>query len=191
MNFGSKSFQPRPPDKGSFPLDHFGERGRPGLPGRARTALGRTVVPRGAGGASEARRGPAPPAAARGSSGRREGTEAPAVGPTCRQPRPRRCGARGPVPRASGAEAEGAPGRRSSAEAEAWKMGFEWFFICPCFTERFQTEGNVGGELPAPPLGRPPFPALALPPGSLFSCFQSVSEGNWFPEEEEEEEGRL
>ncbi|XP_049494969.1 uncharacterized protein LOC125928353 isoform X2 [Panthera uncia] len=24
MNFGSKSFQPRPPDKGSFPLDHFG-----------------------------------------------------------------------------------------------------------------------------------------------------------------------
>lgn len=23
--FGSKSFQPRPPDKGSFPLDHFGE----------------------------------------------------------------------------------------------------------------------------------------------------------------------
>ncbi|XP_030156615.1 cytochrome c oxidase assembly protein COX19 [Lynx canadensis] len=25
MNFGSKSFQPRPPDKGSFPLDHFGE----------------------------------------------------------------------------------------------------------------------------------------------------------------------
>lgn len=70
-------------------------------------------------------------------------------------------------------------------------MGFEWFFICPCFTERFQTKGNVGGELPAPPLGRPPFPALALPPGSLFSCFQSVSEGNWFPEEEEEEEGRL
>lgn len=26
MNFGTKSFQPRPPDKGSFPLDHFGER---------------------------------------------------------------------------------------------------------------------------------------------------------------------
>nr|XP_046234147.1 cytochrome c oxidase assembly protein COX19 [Scatophagus argus] len=25
MNFGSKSFQPRPPDKGAFPLDHFGE----------------------------------------------------------------------------------------------------------------------------------------------------------------------
>ncbi|XP_006889784.1 PREDICTED: cytochrome c oxidase assembly protein COX19-like [Elephantulus edwardii] len=25
MNFGNKSFQPRPPDKGSFPLDHFGE----------------------------------------------------------------------------------------------------------------------------------------------------------------------
>ncbi|TNN04167.1 cytochrome c oxidase assembly protein COX19 [Takifugu rubripes] len=25
MNFSSKSFQPRPPDKGSFPLDHFGE----------------------------------------------------------------------------------------------------------------------------------------------------------------------
>ncbi|XP_042542786.1 uncharacterized protein LOC122113767 isoform X2 [Dipodomys spectabilis] len=24
MNFGTKSFQPRPPDKGSFPLDHFG-----------------------------------------------------------------------------------------------------------------------------------------------------------------------
>ncbi|XP_023569198.1 cytochrome c oxidase assembly protein COX19 [Octodon degus] len=25
MNFGTKSFQPKPPDKGSFPLDHFGE----------------------------------------------------------------------------------------------------------------------------------------------------------------------
>ncbi|XP_030067626.1 cytochrome c oxidase assembly protein COX19 [Microcaecilia unicolor] len=25
MNFGAKSFKPRPPDKGSFPLDHFGE----------------------------------------------------------------------------------------------------------------------------------------------------------------------
>uniref|UniRef100_A0A8I3Q729 Cytochrome c oxidase assembly protein COX19 n=2 Tax=Canis lupus familiaris TaxID=9615 RepID=A0A8I3Q729_CANLF len=25
MNFGSKTCQPRPPDKGSFPLDHFGE----------------------------------------------------------------------------------------------------------------------------------------------------------------------
>ncbi|XP_069503319.1 cytochrome c oxidase assembly protein COX19 [Ambystoma mexicanum] len=25
MNFGSKTFKPRPPDKGSFPLDHFGE----------------------------------------------------------------------------------------------------------------------------------------------------------------------
>ncbi|XP_062999102.1 cytochrome c oxidase assembly protein COX19 [Elgaria multicarinata webbii] len=25
MNFGSKSFKPKPPDKGSFPLDHFGE----------------------------------------------------------------------------------------------------------------------------------------------------------------------
>ncbi|NWX39754.1 COX19 protein, partial [Steatornis caripensis] len=25
MNFGSKSFTPRPPDKGAFPLDHFGE----------------------------------------------------------------------------------------------------------------------------------------------------------------------
>ncbi|XP_045899169.1 cytochrome c oxidase assembly protein COX19 [Micropterus dolomieu] len=25
MNFGSKSFTPRPPEKGSFPLDHFGE----------------------------------------------------------------------------------------------------------------------------------------------------------------------
>ncbi|XP_076856266.1 cytochrome c oxidase assembly protein COX19 [Brachyhypopomus gauderio] len=25
MNFGTKSFKPRPPDKGSFPLDHFGE----------------------------------------------------------------------------------------------------------------------------------------------------------------------
>ncbi|XP_077481228.1 cytochrome c oxidase assembly protein COX19 [Stigmatopora argus] len=25
MNFGSKSFQPKAPDKGSFPLDHFGE----------------------------------------------------------------------------------------------------------------------------------------------------------------------
>ncbi|KAK2116529.1 hypothetical protein P7K49_003415 [Saguinus oedipus] len=23
MNFGTKSFQPRPPEKGSFPLDHF------------------------------------------------------------------------------------------------------------------------------------------------------------------------
>ncbi|XP_043566959.1 cytochrome c oxidase assembly protein COX19 [Chiloscyllium plagiosum] len=25
MNFSSKSFNPRPPDKGSFPLDHLGE----------------------------------------------------------------------------------------------------------------------------------------------------------------------
>nr|XP_033818643.1 cytochrome c oxidase assembly protein COX19 [Geotrypetes seraphini] len=25
MNFGAKSFKPRPPDKGSFPLDHYGE----------------------------------------------------------------------------------------------------------------------------------------------------------------------
>ncbi|XP_060116949.1 cytochrome c oxidase assembly protein COX19 [Heteronotia binoei] len=25
MNFGSKSFKPKPPDKGAFPLDHFGE----------------------------------------------------------------------------------------------------------------------------------------------------------------------
>ncbi|OCT61553.1 cytochrome c oxidase assembly protein COX19 [Xenopus laevis] len=25
MNFGSKTFKPRPPEKGSFPLDHFGE----------------------------------------------------------------------------------------------------------------------------------------------------------------------
>uniref|UniRef100_A0A8D0EUI8 Cytochrome c oxidase assembly protein COX19 n=1 Tax=Strix occidentalis caurina TaxID=311401 RepID=A0A8D0EUI8_STROC len=25
MNFSSKSFKPRPPDKGAFPLDHFGE----------------------------------------------------------------------------------------------------------------------------------------------------------------------
>ncbi|XP_072167696.1 cytochrome c oxidase assembly protein COX19-like [Diadema setosum] len=25
MNFGVKSFKPRPPDKGSFPLDHEGE----------------------------------------------------------------------------------------------------------------------------------------------------------------------
>jgi len=25
MNFGVKSFRPRAPDKGSFPLDHFGE----------------------------------------------------------------------------------------------------------------------------------------------------------------------
>ncbi|KAJ8283595.1 hypothetical protein COCON_G00024450 [Conger conger] len=25
MNFGSKTFKPRAPDKGSFPLDHFGE----------------------------------------------------------------------------------------------------------------------------------------------------------------------
>ncbi|KAA0725363.1 Cytochrome c oxidase assembly protein COX19 [Triplophysa tibetana] len=25
MNFGTKSFRPRAPDKGSFPLDHFGE----------------------------------------------------------------------------------------------------------------------------------------------------------------------
>lgn len=31
MNFGSKSFQPRPPDKGSFPLDHFGERQEVGV----------------------------------------------------------------------------------------------------------------------------------------------------------------
>ncbi|KAL4648682.1 cytochrome c oxidase assembly protein COX19 [Arapaima gigas] len=25
MNFGTKSFTPRAPDKGAFPLDHFGE----------------------------------------------------------------------------------------------------------------------------------------------------------------------
>ncbi|XP_078134944.1 cytochrome c oxidase assembly protein COX19 [Sander vitreus] len=25
MNFGTKSFKPRAPDKGAFPLDHFGE----------------------------------------------------------------------------------------------------------------------------------------------------------------------
>ncbi|XP_061411022.1 cytochrome c oxidase assembly protein COX19 [Lethenteron reissneri] len=25
MNFGTKSFKPRPPEKGSFPLDHLGE----------------------------------------------------------------------------------------------------------------------------------------------------------------------
>ncbi|XP_017668862.1 PREDICTED: cytochrome c oxidase assembly protein COX19 isoform X2 [Lepidothrix coronata] len=25
MNFSAKSFTPRPPDKGAFPLDHFGE----------------------------------------------------------------------------------------------------------------------------------------------------------------------
>ncbi|NXX26304.1 COX19 protein, partial [Nicator chloris] len=25
MNFSNKSFTPRPPDKGAFPLDHFGE----------------------------------------------------------------------------------------------------------------------------------------------------------------------
>ncbi|XP_053326988.1 cytochrome c oxidase assembly protein COX19 [Spea bombifrons] len=25
MNFGSKTFKPRPPEKGSFPLDHYGE----------------------------------------------------------------------------------------------------------------------------------------------------------------------
>lgn len=40
MNFGSKSFQPRPPDKGSFPLDHFGERGRPGAGARGRERAG-------------------------------------------------------------------------------------------------------------------------------------------------------
>ncbi|KAF5929351.1 hypothetical protein HPG69_009316, partial [Diceros bicornis minor] len=36
MNFGSKSFQPRPPDKGSFPLDHFGERREAGGRSEAR-----------------------------------------------------------------------------------------------------------------------------------------------------------
>lgn len=51
MNFGSKSFQPRPPDKGSFPLDHFGE-GRRWAPrdallgGRRRAAGGRVPLPR-------------------------------------------------------------------------------------------------------------------------------------------------
>ncbi|XP_072273920.1 cytochrome c oxidase assembly protein COX19 [Pyxicephalus adspersus] len=25
MNFGTKNFKPRPPEKGAFPLDHFGE----------------------------------------------------------------------------------------------------------------------------------------------------------------------
>lgn len=42
MNFGAKSFQPRPPDKGSFPLDHFGEGGsrRAGSPRLARVRAG-------------------------------------------------------------------------------------------------------------------------------------------------------
>lgn len=33
MTFGRKSFQPKPPEKGAFPLDHFGE--RRGYEGRA------------------------------------------------------------------------------------------------------------------------------------------------------------
>lgn len=28
MNFSTKSFQPRAPDKGAFPLDHFGRKGQ-------------------------------------------------------------------------------------------------------------------------------------------------------------------
>ncbi|XP_047695030.1 uncharacterized protein LOC125154584 isoform X3 [Prionailurus viverrinus] len=43
MNFGSKSFQPRPPDKGSFPLDHFGE--RPAAAGLLRRVSGRGSPP--------------------------------------------------------------------------------------------------------------------------------------------------
>ncbi|NWV18818.1 COX19 protein, partial [Origma solitaria] len=31
MNFSNKSFTPRPPDKGAFPLDHFGAVARPSL----------------------------------------------------------------------------------------------------------------------------------------------------------------
>ncbi|EDL89771.1 similar to 2810437L13Rik protein (predicted), isoform CRA_a, partial [Rattus norvegicus] len=40
MNFGTKSFQPRPPDKGSFPLDHFGRVSlcSPGCPGTCSVA---------------------------------------------------------------------------------------------------------------------------------------------------------
>lgn len=47
MNFGSKSFQPRPPDKGSFPLDHFGERrGVSGRGGRPSARLARRPAPK-------------------------------------------------------------------------------------------------------------------------------------------------
>lgn len=52
MNFGSKSFQPRPPDKGSFPLDHFGERRGPG-PWAPAEARGRAGPCGAAGGPSE------------------------------------------------------------------------------------------------------------------------------------------
>lgn len=90
MNFGSKSFQPRPPDKGSFPLDHFGERRLSGLPGRTRAALDRpggAARPgrrwrRGRGRSARLRRVPAAP------SGRGRGRGVPAsgaLGPTLRQ----------------------------------------------------------------------------------------------------------
>ncbi|KAI6076481.1 Cytochrome c oxidase assembly protein COX19 [Aix galericulata] len=46
MNFGAKNFKPRPPDKGAFPLDHFGARRASGLapPPRARSERGRGCV---------------------------------------------------------------------------------------------------------------------------------------------------
>lgn len=52
MNFGSKSFQPRPPDKGSFPLDHFGER-REGGGSRAGASGPARLCGAAGGGASE------------------------------------------------------------------------------------------------------------------------------------------
>lgn len=41
MNFGTKSFQPRPPEKGSFPLDHLGEQRKVGGQGSGVEGLGR------------------------------------------------------------------------------------------------------------------------------------------------------
>lgn len=49
MNFGSKSFQPRPPDKGSFPLDHFGERREGGGSRAGASGLGPRQAVRGRG----------------------------------------------------------------------------------------------------------------------------------------------
>lgn len=59
MNFGSKSFQPRPPDKGSFPLDHFGERGGARAVGAAGGARRTWLRVCGSGVADSAAAGPA------------------------------------------------------------------------------------------------------------------------------------
>lgn len=162
MNFGSKSFQPRPPDKGSFPLDHFGERGRSGLPGRTGAALGRLVgaarpgrhwrllaVRAGPLRLGSARPGPVP---AQGLRPRPEGGRRTGLGPRNRggdaESRPpvwgrrcvdrvlRGCEARG-VKRVSRARAKDAPDRRKLRGNQGFGDRFmDGFFVCQHFTEK-------------------------------------------------------